>query len=138
MVGPEAAPLALCRRGPRPAMRCVPSQLVQVGNGIELDAVGLQFEPYRWRPGGVTWDSSRTVVVIKLRRTSTLTVTVTAGNIKAFDRHSFTNHDCSGTVFQATPQGSRSVNAFGGFVLASQGFQFYVICKLGFPYSFDS
>ena len=46
--------------------------LVQVGNGIELEAVGLQFEPYRWRPCGVTWDSSRTVVVIKLRRTSAL------------------------------------------------------------------
>ena len=41
-------------------------------NGIELEAVGLQFEPYRWRPCGVTWDSSRTVVVIKLRRTSAL------------------------------------------------------------------
>ena len=46
--------------------------LVQVGNGIELEAVGLLFEPYRWRPCGVTWDSSRTVVVIKLRRTSAL------------------------------------------------------------------
>ena len=46
--------------------------LVQVGNGIELEAVGLQFEPYRWRPCGVTWDSSRTVVVIKLLRTSAL------------------------------------------------------------------
>ena len=46
--------------------------LVQVGNGIELEAVGLQFEPYRWRPCGVTWDSSRTVVLIKLRRTSAL------------------------------------------------------------------
>ena len=46
--------------------------LVQVGNGIELEAVGLQFESYRWRPCGVTWDSSRTVVVIKLRRTSAL------------------------------------------------------------------
>ena len=48
--------------------------LVQVGNGIELEAVGLQFEPYRWRPCGVTWDSSRTfvVTVIKLRRTSAL------------------------------------------------------------------
>ena len=45
--------------------------LVQVGNGIELEAV-LQFEPYRWRPCGVTWDFSRTVVVIKLRRTSAL------------------------------------------------------------------
>ena len=31
--------------------------LVQVGNGIELEAVGLQFESYRWRPCGVTWDS---------------------------------------------------------------------------------
>ena len=30
--------------------------LVQVGNGIELDTVGCQFEPYRWRPCGVTWD----------------------------------------------------------------------------------
>ena len=29
-------------------------KLVQVGNGIELEAVGLQFEPYRWRPCGVT------------------------------------------------------------------------------------
>ena len=47
--------------------------LVQVGNGIELEAVGFQFEPYRWRPCGVTWDSSRTVVVLKLRRTSSLT-----------------------------------------------------------------
>ena len=46
--------------------------LVQVGNGIELEAVGLQFEPYRWRPCGVTWDSSWTVVVIKLRRTPAL------------------------------------------------------------------
>ena len=36
--------------------------LVQVGNdGIELEAVGFQFEPYRWRPCGVTWDPSRTV-----------------------------------------------------------------------------
>ena len=32
--------------------------LIQVGNGIELEAVCLQFEPYRWRPCGVTWDSS--------------------------------------------------------------------------------
>ena len=44
--------------------------LVQNGNGIEQNAVGLHFEPYRWRPQacGVTGDSSRTVVVIKLRR----------------------------------------------------------------------
>ena len=46
--------------------------LVQVGDGIELVAVGLQFEPYRWCPCSETWDSSRTVVVIKLRRTSAL------------------------------------------------------------------
>ena len=49
--------------------------LVQVGNGIKLEAVGLQFEPYRWRPCCVTWDSSRTVVVITLRRTFALTTT---------------------------------------------------------------
>ena len=48
--------------------------LVQVGNGIELEAVGFQFEPYLWRPCGVTWESSRTVVVIKLRRTSALPI----------------------------------------------------------------
>ena len=41
-------------------------------NGIGLEAVGLQFEPYRWRPSGVTWDSSRTVAVIMLRRTPAL------------------------------------------------------------------
>ena len=46
--------------------------LVQVGNGIELEAVGFQFEPYLWLPCGVTWDLSQTVVVIKLRRTSAL------------------------------------------------------------------
>ena len=40
--------------------------IVQVGNGIELEAIGLQFEPDRWLPCGVTWDSSLTVVVIKL------------------------------------------------------------------------
>ena len=28
----------------------------QVGHGIELDTVGDQFEPYLWRPCGVTWD----------------------------------------------------------------------------------
>ena len=46
--------------------------LVQVGNGIELDTVGRQFEPYQWLPCVVTWDTSRTVVVIKLRWTSAL------------------------------------------------------------------
>ena len=49
--------------------KCLP---IQVSQCIELEAVGLQFEPYRWRPCGVTWDSSRTVVVIKLLRTSAL------------------------------------------------------------------
>ena len=48
--------------------------LVQVGNGIELEAVGLQFEPYQWHPCGVTWDSSQTVVVIKLLQTSALCI----------------------------------------------------------------
>ena len=52
------------------------SCLVQVGYDIELEAVGphWQFEPsgYRWRPCGVTWDYSRTVVVIKLLLTSAL------------------------------------------------------------------
>ena len=42
------------------------------GYGIELEAVGLQFEPYQWLPCGVTWDSSWTVVVIKLLQTSAL------------------------------------------------------------------
>ena len=46
--------------------------LVQVGNGIELEVVVLQFELYRWRPCRVTWDSSRKVVVIELRQTSAL------------------------------------------------------------------
>ena len=46
--------------------------LVQVGNGIELEAVGFQFKPYLWRSCGVTWDLSQTVVVIKLQRTSAL------------------------------------------------------------------
>ena len=32
------------------------SCLVQVGNGIELDTLDRQFEPYRWRPCGVTLD----------------------------------------------------------------------------------
>ena len=46
--------------------------LVQVGNGIELEAVGFQFEHYLWCPCGVIWDSPQTVVVIKLLRTSAL------------------------------------------------------------------
>ena len=29
-------------------------------------------EPYQWLPCGVTWDSSRTVIVIRLLRTSAL------------------------------------------------------------------
>ena len=31
--------------------------LVQVGNGIELDTVGLQFEPDLRLPCAVTWDA---------------------------------------------------------------------------------
>ena len=37
----------------------LPWCLVQVGNGIELDTVGRQFESYRWRPCGVTVPNSR-------------------------------------------------------------------------------
>ena len=36
----------------------------------------LQFEQYRWRPCDVTWNFSRTVVVIKLRQTSALFTSV--------------------------------------------------------------
>ena len=43
--------------------------LVQFGNCIELE---VQFEPYLLCPCGVIWDSSWTVVVITLWRTSTL------------------------------------------------------------------
>ena len=35
-----------------PSLGC----LVQFGNGIELDTIGRQFEPYRRRPCGVTWN----------------------------------------------------------------------------------
>ena len=31
--------------------------LAQVGNDIELDTVGRQFEPYLWRLCGVTWSA---------------------------------------------------------------------------------
>ena len=34
------------------------SNIYKVGNGTELEAVGFLFEPYLWRPCGVTWDSS--------------------------------------------------------------------------------
>ena len=43
--------------------------------------VGRQFEPYRWRPCGVTWDSSQTVVVIKLWQTSALCLFIFKGMI---------------------------------------------------------
>ena len=39
--------------------------------GIRIDFTSM-IEPYRWCPCSVTWDSSRTVVAIKLRRTSAL------------------------------------------------------------------
>ena len=51
------------------------SCLVQVGNCIELEGSGSSWSPvrtYQWLPCGVTWDLSRTVVVIKLPRTSAL------------------------------------------------------------------
>ena len=64
--------LGRAARGSSPSWTVKLRCLVQVGNGIELEAVGFRFEPYRWRPCGVTWDSSRTVVVLKLRRTSAL------------------------------------------------------------------
>ena len=40
-----------------------PMLFQKVIEGLEgcLVAVGLKFEPYRWRPCGVTWDSSRKV-----------------------------------------------------------------------------
>ena len=53
-----------------------PKHRVHVGNGIEQEAVGLLFEPYWWRPCGVTWYSFQTVVVIKLQRTSALNINV--------------------------------------------------------------
>ena len=37
---------------PRPGAGGVLSKL----HGIELDTVGRQFESYRWRPYGVTWN----------------------------------------------------------------------------------
>ena len=45
---PTAAPFAYCSYST--GMSC------PIGNGIELEAVGLQFETYRWLPCGVTWD----------------------------------------------------------------------------------
>ena len=68
--------LPVLRRRRRPAGQSatvtVTTEKPKSAYGIELEAVGFRFEPYRWRPCGVTWDSSRTVVVIKLRRTSAL------------------------------------------------------------------
>ena len=57
--------------------------LVQVG--IELEAVGLQFVPYRWLPCGVTWDSSQTVVVIKLLQTSALAANICCNQFLGLD-----------------------------------------------------
>ena len=39
-----------------PSTRIFRHIMIQVCNGIDLDTVGLQFEPYRWRRCGVTWD----------------------------------------------------------------------------------
>ena len=46
-----------------------------VGNDIELDtrAVGRRFEPYQWRPCGVTWDAVlKQSWSLKLRRNTRL------------------------------------------------------------------
>ena len=75
--------------------------LVQVGNGIELEAVGLQFEPYWWRPCGVTWDSSRTVVVIKLRRTLHQRMPPPCKRSRQLDHWRATRHTLSRTVTAA-------------------------------------
>ena len=48
--------------------------LTQKLNTLFWLKVIFQVEPYLWRPCGVTWDSSLTVVVIKLWRTSALQV----------------------------------------------------------------
>ena len=46
------------------------SDLEAVGQTKLRAQLGLEFEPYRWRPCGMTLDSSRTFVVLKLRRPS--------------------------------------------------------------------
>ena len=56
--------------------------LVQVGNGIDLEAVNLQFKPFWWRHCGVTWDSSRAFVVIKLQQNSALEYICQAAQLK--------------------------------------------------------
>ena len=35
-----------------------------LGNDIELDTVGRQCEPYRWRPCGVTWDEQCLLLIL--------------------------------------------------------------------------
>ena len=55
--------------------RCVSQKTyghARIARDSRMEAGGLQFGPYWWRPCGVTWDSSRTVVVRKLLRTSAL------------------------------------------------------------------
>ena len=87
-------------------MDTVAGCLVQVGNGIELEAVGLQFEPYRWRPCGETWDSSRAVVVIKLRRTSALAGIL--GNL--WRLMYYINSSCAGVHFGPAPGRAANLN----------------------------
>ena len=48
---------------------------------------------------------------------------------KVFERHSFINHDCSGTRSHAASEGHRSENATGGkvgFKLVTDSIQLYV------------
>ena len=54
-------------------------------NGIDLEAVDFQFEPLPVAPLCVTWDSSQTVVIIKLRRTSALSCQPRLATVSAIE-----------------------------------------------------
>ena len=77
--------------------------VVQVGNGTGIDpsleAVGLQLEPYRWRPCGVP---CRTVVVIKLRRTSALGANSRPVCLFVSDENSRSNYNAL-NIFKTKP-----------------------------------
>ena len=45
-------------------LQCIQLAIYPPEHGILLlEAVGLQLEPYRWRPCGVTWDSKASVPI---------------------------------------------------------------------------
>ena len=69
---------------------------------------GLQFEPYRWCPCGVTWDSSRTVVVIKLRRTSALRMPNFCRSIHKGLLNLSRKWKCSATFYLSFPSHDRN------------------------------